>query len=136
MRYKILIASAFMLTSSIAWADPSQVTQSCRAGANCTALVNQEIAGMRGSQAEKDKAIADLVVSIGTESQTANAQTCQNMADAVRVSASSVSDAGQQARIKEIADSMCNAQIQTAALGDDTPAEDGGDRNEQQASSN
>jgi hypothetical protein len=140
MRRQIIISSLIILTSSIAWADPAQVSRSCAAGSDCTALVNQEIAGMQGSQAAKDKAIADLVVSIGEESQTANAESCQNMADAVRTSASSVSDAGQRARITEIAGSMCKAQTQTASLGDNTPAgendNDGGERRDVKASAN
>jgi hypothetical protein len=140
MRRQIIFSSLVILTSSIAWADPTQVSRSCAAGLDCTALVNQEIAGMRGTQAAKDKAVADLVVSIGQESQTANSKSCKNMADAVRASASSVSDAEQRARISEVADSMCAAQIQTAALGDDTAAgendNDGGDRRDVQASGN
>jgi hypothetical protein len=91
---------------------------------------------MQGTQAEKDKAVADLVVSIGTESQTADALRCQAMAAAVRGSAGSVSDAGQQARITAVADAMCKSQIQTAALGDDSPDEDGGEHNDRPASSN
>jgi hypothetical protein len=140
MRQQILISSLLILTSSIAWADPAQVSRSCAAGSDCTALVNEEIAGMQGSQAAKDKAIADLVVSIGQESQTASAESCRNMADGVRASASSVSDAGQRARIVDIADSMCKAQTLTASLGDDTPAgendNDGGERNDELASGN
>ncbi|CAN7690046.1 hypothetical protein [Rhizobium sp. LjRoot254] len=135
MRQKILAATLLVLTSSLAWADPAEVAQSCATGSDCTALVNQEIAGMQGTQAEKDKAVADLVVSIGTESQTADALRCKEMAVAVRASAGSVSDAGQQARIIAVADSMCKAQIQTAAIGDDSP-DDGGERNEQPASDN
>jgi hypothetical protein len=84
MRQQILAATLLVLTSSLAWADPAEVARSCATGSDCTALVNQEIAGMQGTQAEKDKAVADLVVSIGTESQTADALRCQAMAAAVR----------------------------------------------------
>jgi hypothetical protein len=136
MRRQVILLSLLILTSNVAWADPAQVSRSCAAGSNCAALVSQEIAGMQGTPAARDKAIADLVVSIGEESQTASAESCQNMADAVRASANSVSDADQQARITDIANSMCKAQVQTAAIGDDTPSNDGGERNEQAASSN
>jgi hypothetical protein len=137
MRQQILIASLLVLTSTIVWADPAQVAQSCATGSNCTALVDQEIAGMQGSPEEKDKAVADLVVSIATQSQTADQKSCERMAEAVKGTSRSVSDAGQQARILDIGNTMCTPQTTTAAIGDDSPADDdGGDRNDQPASSN
>jgi hypothetical protein len=137
MRQQILIASLLLLISATAWADPAEVAQSCATGSDCTALVDQEIAGMQGSQADKDKAVADLVVSIATQSQTADRKSCENMAEAVKGTSRSVSDAGQQARILDIGNTMCTAQTQTAAIGDDSPGEnDGGERNDDPASSN
>jgi hypothetical protein len=138
MRQQILIASLLILSSTTVWADPADVAQSCAAGSDCPALVDQEIAGMQGSQAEKDKAVADLVVSIASQSQTADRKSCERMAEAVKGSSSSVSDAGQKARIIDIGNTMCTAQTQTAAIGDDSPGgeDDGGERNDQPASDN
>lgn len=136
MQRKLLIYSTLIFASATAvLAEPGSVARSCAAGADCVSLVNAEIAGMEGTAAEKDKAIADLVVAIGTESQTASPDRCNDMAVAVRTSASSVSGADQQTRIISVAETMCTQQTVTAAVGANTD-DDGGERNESAASAN
>ena len=129
MRKDVIGISAFLcVMAGAAMADSASVVTSCSAGDDCVASVNAEIASMQGSSAEKDKAIADLVVVLGQQSQTASRQACEQMAAGVRASATSVSDAGQQTRIMQIADSMCTQQVVTATVnenGDDDGGEPG-----------
>jgi hypothetical protein len=136
---RTLVAMAFAsaVFPSIAFADAASVARSCASGGDCVALVNAEIAGMTGSQADKDKAIADLVVAIGNEAQSVQPETRQVMANAVDAAALQVSDAGQRARIVEIAATLRRRlDTQTAALGGDAPGTggpdggDGGEKNE------
>lgn len=130
MKRSVLCISTFLcVMAGTAFADPATVASNCAAGGDCTARVNAEIAGMQGSSADKDKAIADLVVALGQQSQTASAEACEQMAAGVRASASAVSDAGQQARILQIAGSMCTQQIQTAAVNDNQNG-DGGEKSD------
>jgi len=138
---RTLVAMAFAsaLLPSMAFADAASVAAGCASGGDCVALVNAEIASMGGSQADKDKAIADLVVAIGNQAQSVQPETRQSMANAVDAAALHVSNAEQRARIVEIAASLRRRlDTETASLGgDDGPdGTDGGEHNEFQASNN
>ena len=136
MRQVILGCAAFFFVApNLALADPAYVARSCSVGSDCVAIVNSEIAGLEGSSSEKDKAIADIVVAIGQESQMADRRYCDRMAAAVRASADSVSDDVQKTRIRDIATTMCANQIVTSSIGDE-PNTDGGERNDVPASAN
>lgn len=123
---------------SIALADAASVARACGGGGDCVALVNAEIAGMGGSQAEKDKAIADLVVAIGNEAQSVSPEARQKMANAVEAAGQQVSNAEQRARIFEIAAALRRKlDEQTAALGSDTSSDNtGGEKSGIAASAN
>lgn len=144
-RSLVAVALAAAVFPAVAYADAASVAKSCASGGDCVALVNAEIAGMSGSQADKDKAIADLVVAIGNEAQSVQPETRQKMANAVDAAAQNVSDAEQRARIVEIAATLRRRlDTQTAALGDDgaapgtggPDADGGGERNEFAGSAN
>jgi hypothetical protein len=128
----IALALASAMVPSFAFADAASVARGCASGGDCVALVNAEIAGLGGSQSEKDKAIADIVVALGNEAQSASPETRQNIANAVEVAAANVSDSDQRVRIVQIAATLrCGeaksetqtaaqkcSETQTAALGD------------------
>lgn len=141
--FKRTLAAAIFASAvlpSMALADAASVARSCGSGGNCVALVNAEIAGMTGSQADKDKAIADLVVAIGNEAQSVSPEARQSMANAVESAGQQVSDAEQRTRILEIAASLRRRlDQQTAALGDGTAPSggtNGGEKSETAASAN
>jgi len=128
MLKRAFIALAFgaTLTPVSAFADASSVAKGCAAGGDCVGLVSTEIAGMDQSCVVKDKAIADLVIAIGNEAQSAQPEARQKMAAAVDTAAASVCDAAQQTRIQQVAAAMRNNNdTQTAALGDDAPGTGG-----------
>lgn len=132
-RTVVAMAFACAVLPSIAFADAASVAAGCASGSNCVALVNAEIAAMGGSQADKDKAIADLVVAIGNEAQSVTPEARQSMANAVDAAALHVSNPEQRARIVAIAASLRRIlETETASLGgDDGPdGTDGGERNE------
>lgn len=118
-----LIALAFgvALAPASAFADAASVAKGCAAGGDCVALVKAEIAGMTGSTAEKDKAIADLVIAIGNQAQSVTPETRQSMANAVDTAALSVTDAEQRARITQVAAALRRKlDTQTAAVDSDS----------------
>ncbi|CAN7591291.1 hypothetical protein [Rhizobium sp. LjRoot254] len=137
-RTVVAMAFACAVLPSIAFASAASVAAGCASGGNCVALVNAEIAAMGGSPADKDKAIADLVVAIGNEAQSVQPETRQSMANAVDAAALQVSNPEQRARIVAIAASLRRIlETETASLGgDDGSDSDGGERNEFAASDN
>jgi len=139
---RALIALAFgaALAPASAFADASSVAKGCAAGGDCVGLVSTEIAGMDQTCAVKDKAIADLVIAIGNEAQSAQPEARQKMAAAVDTAAGSVCDQAQMTRIQQVATAMRNNNdTQTAALGDNaggnTGAGDGLDASEPSSAS-
>jgi hypothetical protein len=116
----IAFALGAALVPASAFADAASVAKGCAAGGDCVGLVSTEIAGMDQTCAVKDKAIADLVIAIGNEAQSAQPAVRQKMASAVDTAARSVCDTAQMARIQQVATAMrSNNDTLTAALGDD-----------------
>jgi hypothetical protein len=123
LKRSITAIFALSVLSGVAFADAASVAGGCSAGGNCVALVNAEIAGLSGSAAAKDKAIADLVVALGNASQSVTPEVRQNIAKAVAAAANAVTDPGQKLRIVQIAQAIQSGRsIQTAAVDDGTAA--------------
>ena len=139
-RVLVAVALASAVFPSIASADAASVARNCASGGNCVALVNAEIANMGGSAAERNAAIADLVIALGNEGQNASPNTREQIADAVEAAARNVTDAEQRDRIVQIASTLRRRlDTQTAALGDDGgtgPAGNDGEKSETAASAN
>jgi hypothetical protein len=121
----LAFGAAFIPAS--AFADAASVAKGCAAGGDCVGLVSTEIAGLDQTCAVKDKAIADLVIAIGNEAQSAQPAVRQKMASAVDTASRSVCDTAQMTRIQQVATAMRNNNdTQTAALGDDATGNTGG----------
>ena len=101
-------------------ADAGSVAQSCKAGVDCAVVVNQELAGLTGTAAERDGKIADVVVAISELVDPGmERKRCRNLAFGVETAAAGVSDIEQRNRIIDIARKLCAQNFVTAAVDED-----------------
>ena len=116
--FKYSVATAFVglaLSTLPVQASTNSVVAGCSGGANCVALVQAEIARYRGTPAQKDRAIANLVSALAG---VANGSNGKSIAGAIAFAGTQSSNNGQQQQIAQIANTISTGagQTNTAAI--------------------
>lgn len=110
-RYLALTTVAALTLSTLpANASVNSVVAGCSGGGNCVALVRAEIAGYRGTAAQKDRAIANLVAALAGAANGANGR---SIAGAIAFAGTQSSNVGQQQQISQIANTISSGATQT-----------------------
>ncbi|MET3614408.1 hypothetical protein ABID16_002745 [Rhizobium aquaticum] len=110
-KYSVAAAVAGLALSTLpVQASTNSVVAGCSAGGNCVALVQAEIARYRGTPAQKDRAIANLVAALAG---VANGSNDKAIAGAIAFAGSQSSNSGQQQQIAQIANTVSTGAPQT-----------------------
>lgn len=116
LKYSVAVSLAGLaLTTLPAQASINSVVAGCSGGGNCVALVQAEIAGFRGTAAQKDRAIANLVAALAGVATGSNGKA---IAGAIAFAGTQSSSNGQQQQISQIASTISSGTglTSTAAI--------------------